>query len=390
MLLSKRVKYILYIVFAAGIVFIIVFLSIKLSSNNSNTSYTLYYPEPLLPENITTYKYNLLDVRNNKKFDSNRFHTKNEENKLKFRKTIYDKSNKCCFPSSAKLFDENLARRKLIGVGAYGNVYETTTKCCGNVYALKVLGVNDEKEIIDEELYFLEYFQHNYTPNVIKGYYGYKDGDYIALIYEYLNSTLENKSYAINNTEFYKYNSTNVLNIAKSLVLGIAILHKNNIIHRDIKPDNIGIDSNNQIKIFDFGISKNNKSQFKMNNGTGTILFMPPERLVDPINVTFDTDWYALGITLYILVENYYPYEIDMNLITKPENIVQFVKKLYYSIMNKPMRPFQNKNVDKHLKEFIRGLITKNKHDRLGYNVRKILNHKYFENTDIKEIYNKF
>ena len=79
-----------------------------------------------------------------------------------------------------------------------------------------------------------------------------------------------------------KYIEENLIySIITDICLGLKDIHNKDIIHRDLKPENIFIDGNNNIKIGDFGISKQliNASKYAYTTGIGTINYMAPEIL---------------------------------------------------------------------------------------------------------------
>lgn len=95
----------------------------------------------------------------------------------------------------------------------------------------------------------------------------------------------------------------------------LAHAHEMNLIHRDIKPDNILVTKKGVVKVADFGLAKaldeGEMSMTQSGTGLGTPLYMPPEQARDAKIVDHRTDIYALGITFYYFLTGKLPFEGD-------------------------------------------------------------------------------
>jgi len=88
--------------------------------------------------------------------------------------------------------------------------------------------------------------------------------------------------------------------------------HDQNMIHRDIKPDNILVTSNGVVKVADFGLAKaidEDVSMTQSGTGRGTPLYMAPEQARNAKHVDLRTDIYALGCTLYYFLTGELPFK---------------------------------------------------------------------------------
>ncbi|TAF36891.1 MAG: serine/threonine protein kinase [Oscillatoriales cyanobacterium] len=112
----------------------------------------------------------------------------------------------------------------------------------------------------------------------------------------------------------YQLSLTNFFNIAVSLAKALVFLHQNQIIHKDIKPDNIIINpQTKQVKLADFSIaSRLRKEQTDLKNPDrleGTLAYMSPEQ-TGRMNRSIDyrSDFYSLGVTFYELLTGQLPF----------------------------------------------------------------------------------
>ncbi|MFY9836724.1 MAG: protein kinase [Xanthobacteraceae bacterium] len=97
-------------------------------------------------------------------------------------------------------------------------------------------------------------------------------------------------------------------NIAIKMARGVAALHRADIIHRDIKPDNVILESEGSLKLIDLGVVRvPGLEDFPPEDIPGTIAYMAPEMFAgEPGNQA--TDIYALGVTMFRTFTGEYPY----------------------------------------------------------------------------------
>ena len=95
-----------------------------------------------------------------------------------------------------------------------------------------------------------------------------------------------------------------VIKLGKDILNALIACHGRNIIHRDIKDDNIFVASDGTFKIGDFGVSKALKDQSRAASIKGTPNFIAPEVYLGKDNYDHTVDLYSLGIVLYRLLNN--------------------------------------------------------------------------------------
>lgn len=142
-------------------------------------------------------------------------------------------------------------------------------------------------------------------------YLGYFESrNFYNFVLEYApNGTLETKIVARAGSKHY-WPEDDIAKMTADMVLGLEFLHDNNVIHRDLKPDNIVIGANDRLKITDFGMAK-------VMAGTGNArlyaskfghkCYAAPE-LLEGRNYDSSVDYWSLGVILYEMCTLNHPF----------------------------------------------------------------------------------
>ena len=118
------------------------------------------------------------------------------------------------------------------------------------------------------------------------------------LITEYIpNGNILNKAYSFNK----------LMNFGIQICEGIKFLHKNKIIHRDIKPDNILVQEKKMVKIVDFGVAKFYSNDDMVSSIVGAPAYAAPEQISKSRQITTQVDIYSLGKTIYSMITKIVP-----------------------------------------------------------------------------------
>ena len=191
-----------------------------------------------------------------------------------------------------------------LGQGGFGRVVKVSRKSDNKEFALKIIPIKGEpKEKIksfQNEANILSKFN---CDNIVKYYDSSKDNNNIYILMEYCKG--ENLMIFID-----KHINDNtlieekiIIIIIKQICRGIREIHDKKIVHRDIKPENIFIDNNTNIKIGDFGISKQlnlSKTHTLTKFQAGTDDYIAPEIKYKGI-YNEKSDIYSLGCIIYEL-----------------------------------------------------------------------------------------
>ena len=97
-------------------------------------------------------------------------------------------------------------------------------------------------------------------------------------------------------------------NIFKQLIETIKYIHSKGIFYRDIKPDNFLLNINNNIKLCDFGVSKEIKKGQLITDSCGTSAFIAPEILLDEPYDPYMTDIWSSSVVLYVMVSGFFTF----------------------------------------------------------------------------------
>ncbi|MCD4657398.1 MAG: protein kinase, partial [Planctomycetes bacterium] len=207
--------------------------------------------------------------------------------------------------------DENLVLgscllKKKIGEGSVGQVWLASHKKLSFEIAVKIL---NKKSTTNKKLLKRFYFEGQLAsrlnhPNIIHVYEIDKHGEIHFIVMQYVDG----KTLSENNKSDDVTLKEQVSSILQTLD-GLHYAHVRNIVHRDIKLENLMVDAQGVVKITDFGFSKHIGSSNITVSGDvfGTPYYMPPEQWEDSRATDQQADIYATGVCLYKLISGQYP-----------------------------------------------------------------------------------
>lgn len=199
---------------------------------------------------------------------------------------------------------------KMLGRGAFGKVCLGMHKLTRKLVAIKsinkeYLSEEKQKNKIMHEVGIL--MRLNRHPNVVKLFETFETGRHILLVMELcaggdlLNYVRKRKKLEEDSAKY----------LFKQLIEGLGYLHSKNILHRDIKLDNILLDGKGMVKIADFGVSKQVRPGEVMREQCGTPAYIAPEIIRDRGYSGFKADLWSAGVVLYAMLYGTVPFKAN-------------------------------------------------------------------------------
>ena len=276
----------------------------------------------------------------------------------------------------------------MIGSGRFSTVYKVVSEDNGQIYALKMM-----KKI---EVY--EFIQHVIQESSISGmlindfctrkYASFQDAENLYQILEFMPSNLA-KQLGLTSDQSLKSNRcfTSICKSSRStnrgfkegvakfyagcIIMGLEYLHAQNIIYRDLKPENVLIDNYGYARLSDFGFAKFLGHSGRTYTYCGTIGFMAPE-IIAGEGYNHSVDLWSLGMTICFMINFSFPFEIPH---IEPHR----------AILRQTCSPNKKIKMPKHISNNLSDLLTRllerNPEKRIGcvHGVSEIKGHPWFE-----------
>jgi len=191
---------------------------------------------------------------------------------------------------------------KSIGQGTHAKVFLVRSK--NSAYALKVLKKSynpQQLKIVSTELSILSSTNH---PFIIKLDSAFQTNSHLLYLLEFCNGG----ELFHHLSEQFRFSEEKAKFYSACVVLGLDYLHKNHILYRDLKPENLLLDRNGYLKLADFGLSEKDFSKdCKSRAFCGTFDYMAPE-VVTRKGHGLEVDWWALGALIFEMLVGTSPF----------------------------------------------------------------------------------
>ena len=254
-------------------------------------------------------------------------------------------------------------RMSELGSGSFASVYKVQNIATGQLFAMKCLSKKflEKKRMLSYAISEIGIMKELDHPFILKLVHSIDTAMCIYLILEYceqgdLEGFMEKKKLSENLSKFY----------LAQIVLALEYLHSKNVIYRDLKPANILIDRDGNLRLADFGLAKEiNESEMSVSTIVGSPAYISPEILARE-HITKATDKYALGIVMHQLLTNDLPFaQLEM------DKIFSHIRKGQFKFSDKLARD---------AKELIKALTSRNPQKRPSY--EQIKKHQFFKGID--------
>ena len=265
---------------------------------------------------------------------------------------------------------------KVIGRGSYGKVCLVQFKQTNDLYAMKslkkdVLLDDDQVESTLLEKSILQSLNYPFLVGMVFCFQT-EERVYFVLPFvrggELFQHLRQSKYFPEEKVKFY------------AAIIGLALeyLHKNGIVYRDIKPENILLEEDGYLKLIDFGMAKILKDDEKANSFCGTPEYLAPEIITGEGHNRM-ADWWSYGTLVYEMLFGIPPF------------FCENVEKMYDLITKAELRFPKKFKVSDEAKDFLAKLLIKNQKERFGINggFEEIKKHPFFKGMDFKALEEK-
>jgi len=255
----------------------------------------------------------------------------------------------------SNIYQEKYEVCKQLGKGAFGIVFQIKDKRDQTCYAAKHMKITEQeqKQQVMKEIKLLNKLNHQKIIKFIEAF-EMKNTSEVILVTEYLDG---GELFERIVSDDFNLTESDACEFMKQILLGVEYLHKNNVVHLDLKPENIICANRHSmdIKIIDFGLAQKVFPGVQFRTMCGSPEYIAPE-MVTYDDISSATDMWSLGVICFTLLVGLSPFGGKTNDDTY-ENIVN---------VNYSMELPEFRIISQNAKDFIKILLQKCSKDRLS------------------------
>ncbi|KAM3875355.1 rhodopsin kinase grk7-b [Diretmus argenteus] len=280
------------------------------------------------------------------------------------------------FEKQQKISDKYFYEFRILGKGGFGEVCAVQVKLTGQTYACKKLVKRCLKKKAGEKMALLEkqILEKVNSLFIVNLVYAYDNKTHLCLVMNLMTG---------GDLKFHIYElgergirMERVVYYTAQITTGILHLHSMDIVYRDMKPENVLLDSQGQCRLSDLGLAVELPRGKTICQKAGTTVYMAPELLRQDYYCT-SVDWWALGCSIYEMVAARLPFKDYREKVQKDEVIRRILEDDC---------KFEHKRFDAPAKDIISLFLKKRVEKRLGCRGDDPRNHKFFQNINFHRL----
>ena len=215
-----------------------------------------------------------------------------------------------------KTLDGLYTVRELIGTGGMANVYKAVVGPGGPVPEGTVVAVKVLRQELMHDPDLVRRFKNESKaisllnhPNIVKVYDVSVSENLQYIVMEYVDG-MTLREYL--NERGGKLTSRETVHFISQILKALDHAHHNGVVHRDIKPPNIMLLDNGQLRMMDFGIARSSRAENQLTGGKamGSVHYISPEQAKGD-ETDFTSDIYSVGVMMYEMLSGHLPFDAD-------------------------------------------------------------------------------
>ena len=240
-----------------------------------------------------------------------------------------------------KTLDGLYTVRELIGTGGMANVYKAVVGPGGPVPEGTVVAVKVLRQELMHDPDLVRRFKNESKaisllnhPNIVKVYDVSVSENLQYIVMEYVDG-MTLREYL--NERGGKLTSRETVHFISQILKALDHAHRNGVVHRDIKPQNIMLLDNGQLRMMDFGIARISRAENQLSGGKamGSVHYISPEQAKGD-ETDFTSDIYSVGVMMYEMLSGHLPFDADDVVEVAIKQITDKPKSLQELVPNVP------------------------------------------------------